>query len=1779
TPLKTPVRWIGRMAEFFAGFIGETRLWTIARSETAIRGDMNAVLTNSPPGLLARWTFDGAAAGVVRDVGPNGYHGALRGGARTAEPPVPLPGPPRPPSPILRFDGSGRIALPTDVFTNLHSSTIEAWVNWSDFSTPQRFFSYGRARMDTSIGCAHGLPDLEFVVRNTTQEVKPLVVRGGLGAGEWHHVAAVSGPEGTRLYLDGDEAATSNATNSMSALPPGPAWLGAWNTDGQRFKGKVAEFRVWAEARTADQVRTNMWQQLSGHESGLAALYNFSDTNQPGRDATPNARHGVVEGSLATASEEVSRSRRRSQATVLFGSVTDDEGRPVAGAQIVYYKDGRMLGRTGANAKGAYQLSIRAGVGACNVAAGFGYEMSEAVALQLDRAERRRLDLTLRRPASIAGKVADAEGRPIVAALVQLTPFSRTNASGAAEATAQPTTADNSTIALTRADGVYRLRRVPPGEYTVEVRSSAGVVRFNDGQPVALGAGTNMVGLDLRAPRRSAPVGVGASARPNRVLALNGPADWMAMPSALFGDLTTATLECWVHWDPLNSFACVFGMGSPNVSFHLESLTVSNDLAIVFNEGPQSAERAVATGVLTGGRWFHVAVVLDDKLAALYVNGVYAANLRAANPFGMLVHGEQALGHAPDYPTRLHGRLDEARIWTVARTPEQIRQTMGERLRGDEDGLAALWNFDDPEQPGRDATGHGFHGTLMGAARTVLAASPQPSELEGPTAISGTVSDPDGRPVAAADVRLTRDGQQVAMAISDFAGRFVTTVPPSDRAVILTARRGEFSCPPTNLVLRPGGNTLNLSLRDSAPFSGRVLALDQTPLSTVVVQAVRASATGGALQPGLVGEYFDIAGLEQFPKVEGAPTVWRVDDQIHFRLANGSISAGKLRPAFYARWKGRLRAAQAGAYLFHLSANDRGRLFLDGAPIVESMAQLTGTHPLADAETTKAVELSEGGHDILVEYVNRIGREGCELAWTPPGRPKETIPASAFEHHPEEGELIVSAMTDTRGVYRFPELAAGDYQIRAQIPGGVVYFGDGRTFTARRDEPLANLDLQIPPFKKGVWRKLNFTDGLANNVVNAAHLAPDGALWFATQGGASRFDGRGFQTLTKADGLSEANVYCVLAETNGLVWFGTMDGLTRRDPLAVPPCTVIRGDKKGFLLVKALVRDRQGQLWASLSDGLARLEGTNLVTVARRPTPTNHGGALMEDSDGVVWWGDRSGIWQVVGPEPQRLTDVDLSASGDITAICEGEPGVLWLGTEQGLTRYDTRAKTNALTHFTTRDGLIGAPVVSLHRDHQGRVWAGTLGKGLSCLDGGSFINYQRADGLPDDFVMSIASDVDQGLWLVTYRGIAGLDVDSMTQWSQRDGLDQGAVGQMVTTTDGSLWVLTGSKLSRYNGREFTKLGQASGLQGVTPTELFLDDDGSLLIADAAAPVTRFQVRGPATDRPRFEVIEGSPPAFAVARSTKGELWFGDRRGAWRSGEEGPSGSGLIGDIVHIERGPNGVLWFQSGSRSVTRFDGTNFSAFGLRSPTPLSLAVAKDGSVMASTWIGPERFDGERFRPFPSPDSKLARLSVSSVLWGARGILHLGSHEGLISFDGVAYATLDERDGLPDSKVKCVHEAPDGALWLALDRNGGIVRHRPLRRPPSAPTITAQTDKDYARLEALPSLLTGQRATFKFDVVDFHTVPEKRQYRWQIFQGSRDENALAAGWQPPSAATQLEQTFSAPGDWTLAVQFIDRDLNYSRPTRATVHVVRPWHANMALMMPAGAGVVGLMGW
>ena len=435
-------------------------------------------------------------------------------------------------------------------------------------------------------------------------------------------------------------------------------------------------------------------------------------------------------------------------------------------------------------------------------------------------------------------------------------------------------------------------------------------------------------------------------------------------------------------------------------------------------------------------------------------------------------------------------RLDEWRVWVTQRTPDEIRENMFKRLNGRESGLAALWNFDDPDEPGRDASPHGFHGIVTTGANAA------PGTL--PNAIQGIVTDKDGRAVPNAEITFERGGTRVASTTTDFLGKYLYLGAGLDQPVTINARQGELSCEPVE-VTPNGPLELNLKLRDLARLSGRTLALDESPIPSVVVQALPVADENEAStnsEPGLQVELFALAELKGFPTVTASltPKLQRVDPQIDFPLGTGSVAPVEFDSACFARWTGALRIEAARKYTFHLRAKSQARLFIDGALVAQSTFQAplagiaTDIANISKAEGAGAVTLSSGFHALKVEFYNAHGRSACQLFWSAERLPREIVPARVLFRNSTitARPTMATTISDANGKFRFYDLAAGKYTLRAQLPGRFMELDNGRVITLEKDQPVLNQDFKFAPFKKGVWRHLSRLDGLAEDNRNHA---------------------------------------------------------------------------------------------------------------------------------------------------------------------------------------------------------------------------------------------------------------------------------------------------------------------------------------------------------------------------------------------------------------------------------------------------------------------------------------------------------------------------------------------------------------------------------------------------------------------------------------------------------------------------------------------------------------------
>src|SRR5215831_13265102 len=167
---------------------------------------------------------------------------------------------------VLDLDGANSwVELPANLFTN-EVITVEGWVKWREWGRYSRFFHFADAPLHILVMNYAGTADLRFetYAQPPFDGLLNATVPDVLRQDAWQHIAAVTGTNLHRLYLDGVLVATNTARVNWRPDPPPPPknLLGrslmkdASNAGGDTdLNGQMDEVRLWAGERTEAQIR------------------------------------------------------------------------------------------------------------------------------------------------------------------------------------------------------------------------------------------------------------------------------------------------------------------------------------------------------------------------------------------------------------------------------------------------------------------------------------------------------------------------------------------------------------------------------------------------------------------------------------------------------------------------------------------------------------------------------------------------------------------------------------------------------------------------------------------------------------------------------------------------------------------------------------------------------------------------------------------------------------------------------------------------------------------------------------------------------------------------------------------------------------------------------------------------------------------------------------------------------------------------------------------------------------------------------------------------------------------------------------------------------------------------------------------------------------------------------------------------------------------------------------------------------------------------------------
>ncbi len=353
-----------------------------------------------------------------------------------------------------------------------------------------------------------------------------------------------------------------------------------------------------------------------------------------------------------------------------------------------------------------------------------------------------------------------------------------------------------------------------------------------------------------------------------------------------------------------------------------------------------------------------------------------------------------------------------------------------------------------------------------------------------------------------------------------------------------------------------------------------------------------------------------------------------------------------------------------------------------------------------------------------------------------------------------------------------------------------------------------------------------------------------------------------------------------------------------------------------------------------------------------------------------------------------------------ITGIASAHDGFLWIGTQEGLARFDGVSFTVYDSENT--DALVDDFITSLLPMNSGDLWIGTR-SGLVLHDSrGLFRRYGIEDGLPDGYIRSLCLGVADDIWVGTYgNGVAFWNGHTFSVPPGTEKLRDAVVRALLIDHKGVLWIGTSKGLQRFN-------------------------DGELRT---------------------FTVNDGMTSEFvrSLAQSRDGTLWIGTEGGGLLSYREGVFS--LNGGFPEIEIGETAwtllvdrtdTLWIGTGAKGLWRKTGNQFTLLttesGIASNRIWSLNEDQEGSLWVGTRNGLSQLTDTRVRSISTADG-LGSAFVRTVMQGNDTTVWVGTDTGLDRFLGGDLSPGNVDQWLLNEEARAVFQHSDDRLWVGTNR------------------------------------------------------------------------------------------------------------------------------------------------
>jgi signal transduction histidine kinase/ligand-binding sensor domain-containing protein len=723
---------------------------------------------------------------------------------------------------------------------------------------------------------------------------------------------------------------------------------------------------------------------------------------------------------------------------------------------------------------------------------------------------------------------------------------------------------------------------------------------------------------------------------------------------------------------------------------------------------------------------------------------------------------------------------------------------------------------------------------------------------------------------------------------------------------------------------------------------------------------------------------------------------------------------------------------------------------------------------------------------------------------------------------------------------------------------------------------------KLTPESLHQWGAVTLFHGLPSDRVRAITQDNEGTIWFGTDAGLARFDGRRTQTIIDP-ALPPGHVQALQLDQAGALWIGTEGGAARM--LAGQIQLVKETEGKS---INAVLAPEPGRIILATSEGTIfelAVQG-NDWTVRQTPAqPMQNNGSdkpepvaftsLAADGAGLIAGSRGRGLITITGAEAKEIEEHPRESY--VEALKRDPGGRLWMGTRTTTEQGGLFDATDP-QHPVRFEGLKGT-VNALQTDALGRLWAGTDNQGVFQLQGTQVLRHftfqNTAGGLRSDQIFSIFVDREQVVWFGTNRGVCRYDPQAWRLETVSASRESSFVRAIFRGPDGRLWCGTSRGLfvqepAKTEWRTIPELAQK------TIYAINLDAGGRLMAGTASGLFV-------ANSSGSFKLITGTNPA-EIGNSIRAIAVFqgktyvavygygieavdGDHYSpVWPNGPPDPRAL----ETICLFAQPGGPLWVGTATGGAYLFDGEQTVREPALSELEGSAVRSIDGPANGLVWLATSRglfvFRDNKLQPLlPGVDTRSVLVAgdrrVSQRVWCATAGLGLVK----IALDaptGPISTTFDPEQGLPSPSVYALaQEGGEGhPEALVIGTYLGLAHYEPSTIPPLETPARIIGKRLYSLDEVRKGLwLEYPQNSLLVDIAaaSSRTFPEQFQYVFTLF-----DSAGRIIKQKRSRESQFSMEALPAGSYRMQAIAYNADLVPSAPFEITFNIPRapfPW--------------------